>query len=342
MATNEYTNAASGNATALMAKAELLASADAVTVSDPFIKTERVPKNKNETILWYQAVTPDVDTTETPEGQTKALRALTYNTVQKTFQEFTEGFSITSRQADLGERDVLMESKGRLIDLISRTREQNGWITWRNGNNVIFNSNAITVITAVNGPPTLGRFRKVSRLLENNRGPKIKEMTNGSVNQDTSPVEPAYVVFCHTDCKADIRELPGFVVSAKIGGGNKRVPEHFGNTDDFMFICCQEFTPRLAAGAAVASLGMKSVGAVNIDVYDYVCFAKEAFGRLALAGSESKKGMGGVEFNVLDKPDKSDPFNMTRVVTARWWDGPVILDQARVCRIAAAVTDNPA
>jgi N4-gp56 family major capsid protein len=341
MATNQYTNAASGNPTNVHQIPELLDSADAVTVSDPFIKTQRTPKNKNETVSWLQRVIPEVDTTETPEGQTKALRQQTYNQVTKTYEEYTEGFSITSRQADLGERDVLMDSKDTLTNLVTRTRETRGWEVWRNGNNVIYPAGITSRIT-VNAVPTWGRFQKMSTFLENNRAPKIKEMTNGSVNYDTHPIEAAFVVFCHTDCKPDIRTFPNFIVSSQVGGGsaNKRVTGWFGNCEDFMFVACQEFTPRYGAGAAIGVTGLRSRDGVSVDIYTYVAFGKDALGRLSLSGS-GKGGYGGIEYTVLKDADKYDPFNMNRIVTCRWWDGPVILDQDRVIALEAGATLNP-
>ena len=341
MAINLYTNAASGNPTNVYQIPEFLLAADAVTVLDAFVETQRVPKNKNETVSWLRLVTPDVDTTETPEGVTKTSRAVTMDNVTKTLEEFDEYFTLSSRQADLGEVDVFEASRNRLVDLIRRTREQNAWLDYRDANNLIFNSNAITTRATVNGALSLGRLRVASRLINANRGQFMREMSKGSTNTDTVIIEPAYVVFCHTDCKSDIRDLPGFTPAAKIGGAKERMPEWFGNVEDFMFVCSPEFTPRLAGGAAVASLGMKSVAGVNIDVYDYVMVAKEALGRISLAGSESKKGMGGAEFYLLKNADKSDPTNKRRIVGARWWDGPVILNQNWVCVVEAGVTANP-
>lgn len=340
MARNEYGTATSGNPTNVYQQAELLDEADACTVSDPWIKGQPTPKNKGETVSWLQLVIPEVDTTETPEGQSKALRAQEYRQTTKTFEEYTEGFAITSRQAELGERNVLNDSKVTLKNLVTRTREARGWEVWRNGNNVIYPA-GITSRATVNAAPTWGRFQKMATFLENNRAPKITEMTKGSVNYDTHPIEAAYIVFCHTDCKPDIRTFPNLTLAPNAGGVVKdRATGWFGNCEDAMFIACQEFTPRYGAGAAIGSTGMRSRDGVNVDVYSYVMFGREALGRLSLSGS-GKGGFGGMAFKVLDEADKSDWFNMTRAVTVRWWDGPVILDQDRVICLEAGATLNP-
>ncbi len=339
MAINSYVagSAAAGNPTNLHAVVELLKSADAVEVLDKFCTTIPVPANTNETVGFQRAITPDPNVNEVPEGVNPPSRALVYEQVTKTFEEFAEVFSVTSRQAELGEYPVLMHSKDRLNDLIKRTREKNAWYEFRAGTAVIYNSSAITARNQVNGTLSLGRLRIASRELHNNRGQVMREMTKGSVNQSTMAVEPAFVVLSHTDTRNDIRNLPGFVPAAQVGGLKDYIPQLFGYCDEFCFITSPEFEPFLASGAVVGATGMKSVGGVNIDVYPMLVVAKDALGKVNLRGAEGSN----VKLNVLDGPDKSDPTNQRRLVSARWWDAPVILNQNWLRRIEVGVTDQP-
>lgn len=331
--------AASGNPTNVHSIVKLLKSVDVVEVIDKFVQTIPVPANKNETVSMQRAVTPDPNVAEVAEGVNPPARALTYEQVTKTFEEFAEVFAVTSRQAELGERDVIADSKDRLVDLVKRTREKNAWYEYRAGTGVLYNSAAITARADVNGPITINRLRIASRDLANARASYMREMTSGSVNQGTVPVEPSYVVLCHTDCRADIRALPGFVTAAQIGGGNaKNIPQLFGMVDDFAFICSPEFEPFAGAGAAVGATGMKSVGGVQVDVYVYLVVAKDSLGKCNL---KAEGGGTQIKINVLDKPDKSDPTNQRRLISTRWWDAPVILNQSWLRRIEAGVTDQP-
>src|SRR5574343_564167 len=162
MAINAY-GTGNSNPTNAYAVGKLLKSADAVECIDKFVYTIPVPRNKNETVLMMRAVTPDPRVTEVAEGVNPVSRALTYEHVQKTFEEFAEVFSVTSRQAELGEYNVLMDSKDRLIDLLKRTREKNAWYEFRAGSSRIFNSSAHTNRNQVNGAITLGRLRVAVR-----------------------------------------------------------------------------------------------------------------------------------------------------------------------------------
>lgn len=339
MAINSYQGTPqSGNPTNTHAVVKLLMSADAVEVLDKVVLTIPVPMNKNENVTMQRAVTPDPNVTEVAEGVNPPPRALTYESVNKTFEEFAEVFAVTSRQAELGEYDVLMHSKDRLLDLIKRTREKNAWYEYRAGTAVIYNSSAITARAQVNGTITLGRLRLATRELLNNRAIKLREMSRGSINQATMPVEPAYMGLSHTDLRNDIRNIPGFIPMAQAGGVKENIPEAFGYVDEIMFVTSPEFEPFFGAGAAVGATGMKSVGGVSIDVYPILIFGKEALGKCNLKGAQ---GGTSINVNVLDKPDKSDPTNQRRLVSARWWDAPVILNQNWLRRIEVGVTDQP-
>lgn len=339
MSINRYGGAAAGNPTNVYAVGKLLKSADAVECIDKFVFTVPVPRNKNETVLMMRAVTPDPRVSEVAEGVNPTSRALTYEYVQKTFEEFAEVFSVTSRQAELGEYNVLMDSKDRLIDLLKRTREKNAWFEYREADNVLYNSTAHSSRAQVNGAITLGRIRVAVRTLTTNRAMLVREMTKGSININTFPVEPAYIGLCHTDCQPDLRNVTGFVVAPKVGGLKDYIPQLFGYTENVCWITSPEFEPFFGEGAAVGATGMRSQGGTNIDVYTYLVFGKEALGKCSLAGAD--KGYGAVEMNVLDKADKSDPTNQRRMVSARWWDAPVILNQNWVVAIECGVTENP-
>lgn len=338
--TYQGSNPASGNPTNLYSLGKVLKSIDGVFVLDRLVKVFPVPMNKNETVLMLRSITPDQRMTEVAEGVNPSPRALTYEPVQVTLAEFAEVFSVSSRQAELGETDVLMDSKDRLIDLMRRTREKFAWFAYRNGTQRIFNSNAHTARSQVNGPISLGAVRTAVRTLQNARAAYIRQISNGSVNQGTTATEAAYLCVTHTDTQADIRALPGFVPLANIGGAARNIPELFGQVDNVMFITSPEFEPFFGEGAASPStLNMRSVGGANVDVYSYLIFGAEALGKCNLRG-KSSTGYGACEMNVLDKADKSDATNQRRLVACRWWDAPLILQQQHVVRIEAGVTDR--
>lgn len=339
MNTYQPGSATSGNPTNVYNMGLVLKAVNVVEVLDRVVKTISVPMNKNETVNMMRAVTPEPRLTEVAEGVNPAPRALTYENVTATFEEFAETFAVSSRQAELGEQNVLVDSRDRLVDLMKRTREKNAWFEYRSGTLRIFNTGAISLRSGVNGPITLGRLRTAVRTLNNNRAPYITAIAKGSLNVGTVPTEAAYICLAHTDCRADIRRIPGFVPQPAMGGSRVNLPGVFGQVDDVIFITSPEFEPFFGEGAAVGATNMRSAGGTNVDVYSYVLFGAEALGKCNLQG-RGNGGLGAVEMNVLDRADKSDPTNQRRLVSCRWWDNPVILQQLHVVRIEAGATEN--
>lgn len=342
MAINSYQagSVPAGNPTNLFNLGRVLKSIDTVEILDRLVKVFPVPMNKNETVAMLRAVTPDPRVEEVAEGINPAARALTYESVQKTLQEFAEVFAVTSRQAELGEQDVLADSKDRLVDLVKRTREKNAWFEYRNTpTQRVFNSSAHTLRSQVNGPITLGRLRVAVRTLQNGKAAFIRQAANGSVNQGTTAMEPAYVCLAHTNAQSDIRNIPGFVPQAQIGGAARNMTGAFGQVDNILFITSPEFDPFFGEGVAVGATNMVSASGTNIDVYTYLLFGADALAKCSLRGGSSS-GMGAVEMTVLDKADKSDPTNQRRLVSCRWWDAPVIAQQLHVVAIECGVTSN--
>lgn len=334
--------AAAGNPTNVYQVPELLLEANAVEVIGKLgVKRIRMPANRNETISLLRAVTPEPLVTEVAEGITPATRALTFEQATKTVEEFVEAFQHSSRQAELGEIDILMASKGRLKDLYKRTKEKNAWYEYRACNNALYPSNAITARTGVNAPPSLGRLRTISRLLKSNRAEYVTEMSKGSVFQNTVPIEPAYVILTHTDCISDYRDLPRFIERPRMGGAKEEpfMKHVIGQVEDFIVVASPEFDPYLTSGAAVGSTGMKATGA-SIDVYTSLCYGREAFGMCEVFGV-GELGEGGMSMYVHNKADKSDIANQRRFVACRWLDAPIILNQNWCVAYEHAVTANP-
>ena len=337
MALNIYGTGTAGNPTNTYEIPELLMAVDARVCLDKFMDTYSVPMNRNENVSFSRAVTPAPDTSESAEGISKASRAITFETVSGTLGEYAESFAWSSRQANMGERDIFEASKNRLTDLVARTRELVAWYVIRNCTNVLYNSSAITTRGAVNGVAGKGRYDLAVRFLDSNGAHFYREATKGSVNINTTPLQPTYVCVGHTDRKSDIEALPGFVPAAQSPAKDAIMYWH-GTVGQVMFVLTKELEPRLGAGATVAGTGMK--GTTNVDVYTDVVFGKHAFGRVSLGAKEL--GKGGLKFTLLDKADKSDVNNRLRVVGTDWVDLVLILNQSWCIAIEQGVTLNPA
>jgi N4-gp56 family major capsid protein len=337
MALNIYGTGTAGNPTNTYEIPELLMAVDVRACLDKFLDKYSVPMNRNEVVSLSRAVTPDVDTSESAEGVSKASRAITFENVSGTLGEYAESFAWSSRQANMGERDIFAACKDRLTDLVARTRELVAWYVIRNCTNVLYNSSAITSRITVNGVAGKGRYDLAVRFLDANGAHYYRDATKGSVNVNTTPLQPTFVCVGHTDRKSDIEALPGFIPAAQSPAKDALMYWH-GTVGQIMFILTKELEPRLGAGAAVAGTGMK--GTTNVDVYTDVIFGKGAFGRMSLGAKEL--GKAGLKFTLLKDADKSDVNNRLRILGTDWVDLVLILNQSWCIAIEQGVTLNPA
>lgn len=168
---------------------------------------------------------------------------------------------------------------------------------------------------------TLGKLRAVSESIIGNRGHLITEILAPSPNYNTASVEAAFLVFVHSDCENDIREMPGFLEVSAYGSRKPVHPMELGTVDRYRFVISPELKPILASGVVVASAPtLKSAGSVSIDVYPYIVVGDDAWGDVALRGMES--------FDVTDLPpgkkDKSDPHGQRGYCGAKFWSAAFV------------------
>jgi N4-gp56 family major capsid protein len=180
------------------------------------------------------------------------------------------------------------------------------------GTNVYYGG-AGTSIATVNGGITLPLIRKIVRNLQANHGHQITRMLSASPKYGTDAVSAGYLVFCHTDLEADIRDLAGFTPTERYGSGTPMEGE-IGKVERFRFIGHPDMVSQQDAGAAVGVTGLFSTSGSNIDVYSVIVMAEDAWSQIALRGK-----------NVLDpthlptgQKTKSDPHGQRGYVGSLW------------------------
>lgn len=325
---------------------KMLSHAEPIIVLQKMGQVRPVPKNKGEQVKfrrpnpWNGVVvgggasanitgfTPPV----LQEGVTPSAIAFTYTDVPVTLAEYGQWVEITDKIADLHEDPVLNdqtmlagESAAEILELVTYNAIIGGTQLKRVGGTNRTDVNAKLDVTHVNG---------AVRQLQAQRAKKITSILGPSTMISTKPVEAAYVAFGHTDCAHDIRALAGFTPVAQYGNRQPLCPEEIGSVNDVRFILSPMFAPWLAAGAAVGVTGMKSVGAVSVDVYPIVFIGKEAFGTTPL------KGFSSAHIMVLNPntPRGGDPLGQRGSVGWKAWFAALRLNEAWMYRVECGVT----
>lgn len=266
------------------------------------------------------------------EGTTPTANTISFQDVTVTLQNYGILFQFSSKAEHLYEDDIPGEMQKLVGETLGEVLEIVRYGVLKAGTSVIYGNGASR--GAVNTAIGLNKLRMAARILETNRGKRVTQRLAPSVNYQTRAVQPAFIVFCHTDCESDVRNLAGFTKVEEYGSFKPIHEREIGAVEQFRFITSPLLVPFLGAGAESAN-GMVSVAGTNVDVYPYLVIGESAWGQVAL------KGMGAITPRLISSKaiNHANPLGMFGYVGAQTWFSAVRLNDAWMLRIECGVTD---
>jgi N4-gp56 family major capsid protein len=351
MAIQNYGTVASRNL--IRAAQGMLEHAQPITVLGDFGTQREMPQNSTDTLVFRRTLpfgastagttienstryvgTPDITASNfvLAEGVTPNSNTITFQDVSVQLQQYGVLFKYSSKTEQLYEDDIPGEMVKLTGETLAEVMELVRYGVLKAGSTVIYANGSSR--SAINTAISLNAIRKAARTLESNRCRRVTSRLAPGVNFGTRAVQPAYVVFCHTDAVSDIRNLPGFTRVEEYGSFKPIHDREVGACEDFRFISSPLLKSFLAAGASVGSSGMLSVGAANVDVYPFIVIGEDAWGQVAL------KGMSAIKPVVLkaSQTNHANPLGQFGYVGASTWFATVRLNDAWMARIEAGVT----
>jgi len=343
MAQQNYSTVASRNL--IRAEAQMLKYAEPTMVIGSHGSMKEQPLNKTDTIVFRRLKPFNAGSNEvaqiTPgdfqiaEGTTPDANTISYTDVSVTLKQYAVLFKLTSKAALMYEDDI----PGDMVKLTGQTlgevAELVAYGEFKGGTSVSYANG--TTRAGVNTAVSLGKLRSIVRGLENNMAKKVTSAIKPGPDFATAPVEPCYVVFMHTDCSADVRELPGFTKRVEYGSAIKPIHEReIGACEEFRFVTSPLFRPFLAAGSATLN-GMKSAAGAAVDVYPMIVMAEDCWGHVSLKGH----GKTSISPTYLPPSQKNhaNPSGTFGYVGADFWYAPVRLNENWMTRLCVGVTD---
>jgi len=351
MAIQNYGTVASRNL--IRAAQGMLEHAQPITVLGDFGTQREMPQNSTDTLVFRRTLpfgastagttienstryvgTPDITASNfvLAEGVTPNSNTITFQDVTVQLQQYGVLFKYSSKTEQLYEDDIPGEMVKLTGETLAEVMELVRYGVLKAGSTVIYanGSSRASINTAI----SLNSIRKAARTLESNRCRRVTSRLAPGVNFGTRAVQPAYVVFCHTDAVSDIRNLPGFTRVEEYGSFKPIHDREIGACEDFRFISSPLLKSFLAAGASVGSSGMLSVGGTSVDVYPFIVIGEDAWGQVAL------KGMSAIKPVVLkaSQTNHANPLGQFGYVGASTWFATVRLNDAWMARIEAGVT----
>lgn len=252
------------------------------------------------------------------DGVTPNSETLTPQDTTVQLQEYACLYSYTNKTADLYEDKIPTEMKTQVGERMGLVREMIDYGALKSCTNKFYAGG--TSRATVDEPISLAVLRKATKSIKGNRGSFATSVLGAGPNYNTTSVERGYIVYAHTDCENDIRNLPGFKECSEYANQKTLHECELGSCEGFRFIISPELSSIADSGASVGSTGLVSTSASQIDVYPYIVVAKDFWANVALRGMES--------FSVIhvpaDKPDKSDPLGQRGYLGSRFYSAAFV------------------
>lgn len=327
-------------------KGEMLRIAEPQEVLAIGCSQKKMPKNKGDNIT-YRGIIPTGGATtnantinrwsvttaahEVQEGVTPTAEALTYRDVNVQIKQYACLYSYSDKVELLYEDDVPADQKMMAAKRMGLVREMVRYGVMKAGTNVQFSGG--TSRATVDEAITYNQLSLMARtLLANGAGMKTSILAPGPA-YDTSAIEAAFIVLCHTDCEHDIRNLENFVPVAKYASRSPINEHELGSVGRFRFIVSKELSAYADAGAAIGSTGLYSTTGSNIDVYPMIVMGEDAVFEVAL----------NTNFNVIhhkaSETSKADIFGQRGYVGAQFWSAALVVNNGFMGVIEVGVTD---
>lgn len=257
----------------------------------------------------------------TQEGVTPTPDSITPRDVTVVLQQYSCLYGFTDKTYDLYEDDIPKAMTAQVGERVTFVNELIIWGALRGSTNQYYGGTGTSRAT-VNGGLTLNLLRKIAKNLQANHGKPVNSVLNASGNYATDAVAPGYTVYAKTDMEPDIRDLPGFIPAEKYASG-KPMPNEIGKVERFRFLTSPDFPEIQDAGAVIGATGLQSTTGANIDVYQFIVEAQDAWSQIAVRGKESMDPT----FLPPGEKSKADPHGQRGYIGAIWWKA-VMLENA--------------
>ncbi len=270
---------------------------------------------------------------QTSEGVTPTADTLTATDVTATLVQYGVLYAVTDIATDLYEDDIPAEMKKQTGERVGLIRAMVRYGALKAATNAFYagGTSRVTVDESLG----LNLLRKVAKALLASHAKQITSILAPSANFATAPVEAGFLVFCHTDMEPAIRNLPGFKHVAEYGQRKTISEFEIGSVERFRFVLSPELAPYIDSGASVAATGLYSTGGSSIDVYPCIVVGEDAWGQVALRGSNALD----VTWLPPGTKDKNDPLGQRGYIGAKTYMTALMLNQGWAAVVEAGTPD---
>jgi N4-gp56 family major capsid protein len=309
---------------------------------------KKMPRNKGDNISYRARIpTGGANTTaaamnrwsvtaaahQIQEGVTPTPESLSYRDVNVQIAQYGCLYSYTDKVELFHEDDIPADQMAQTAERMPLVREMVRYGVMKAATTVQYSGG--TTRATVDEAITYNALSLMSRTLMANGGKMKTKILAPGPAYNTSFVEAGFVVFCHTDCEHDIRQLQDFI---PVAGYANRAPineNELGSVGRFRFIVSKELAPYTNAGATASGTGLVTSSTL-VDVYPMIVCAEDAVFDVAL----------NTNFDIThikaSQKTKEDPFGQRGYVGATFWSAALVTNPGWIGVIEVGVTNlNP-
>lgn len=241
------------------------------------------------------------------EGTTPSVSSYTATRVDMTPKQYGSFVKIT----DLAMDDDINDEKKAAIDNISDQASRTINIIHRDeliadGND--YYANNVSTIASIVTSISTDDLDNIVAFFGANNVMYLTDAIKGSNNDNTTPVEPAYIGICHPHVSKDVRKLTDFIYPASYGASGKLYME-VGAVGNVRFVEDSECEININSGGDVGTTSLRSTGGSKVDLYTTQFIGKDAYCRVSLNNKNVE-----VIIKELGSAGTADPLNQNMTV----------------------------
>lgn len=328
----------------------MLEHAQPIIVLGDFGEQKEMPENATDTLVFRRVLpfgastagsginssqyvgTPQINANNfvLAEGVTPNSNTISFQDVSVTLQNFGLLFKFSSKVENLYEDDIPGEMTKLVGETMGEILELVRFGIVKAGTSVVYASGSSRA--SVNSPISINRLRQCVRVLESNRARRVTQRVAPGVDFGVKAVQPAYIVFVHTDAESDVRNLPGFTKVEEYGQFKPIHDREIGAVEQFRFITSPLLSAFAGAGSTTLN-GCVSISGSNVDVYPFIIIGESAWGQVAL------KGQKGISPTMISSKtiNHANPLGTFGYVGASTWFNAVRLNESFMTRLECGV-----
>jgi N4-gp56 family major capsid protein len=280
-----------------------------------------LPKGKGKTVTFRKRGAITINKTPLGEGVTPPLESFSKVDISATIQQFGRRWGISDMVEWTSADSELNEAVKDANQTADETKDEIMRDILLGSASVYYAGNVIGRTSIVTGMAEADFTKMENVLLTALAKPIQEKIIRASTGISTQPIDRAFIVLCHTNCKPGYEALTNFIKVKNYANLSDVLENEFGSLGMFRFIHTTKASIVVDSGGSAVAASLKYTTAnTACDVYRDIVLAKDAYALVDLAGQ-------GKEIIIKKAGEGDDDLNQrNRVAYKMAFTGRILTD----------------